>query len=875
MDFDKEETAEKHIMFVLPQTSFLGSSLTALMSSSDHTNPPRAVFPRHPVRPQSCFRGLPKKQVSSSGTEGAYPVSWSEKSKDFSAKLTSIAILGLAMVSVGQAQFVPASERKSENDPAFTSSMMKDSPVVFPKQGCLPAKFPPDVKQVDQPTEKDYFVFSSPCRSTKQIAAIQKEMPPGTFTNPPADWTFLRNTRRILTAGGKLRLLALGDSIVNDTMRSGWVDGLQTAYPKAKIETTVYVRGGGGCQHYRQENRVEKYIVPHQPDLVLIGGISQTNTDDIREVIHQLRKALPKVEFLLATGAFGTTDPRDAAAMAAASHSGSSEYGRALRSLAAVERCAFLDITAPWVEYILSSKVHPHLFYRDSVHANETGEQILAKILLAFFAAPDHPEFAWLPQRLEWFQDLKFGFMVHWGPYSQWGCMESWPLVPEDKFGRPDDLKAWTERDKDMARFTRDYRALPKTFNPVKFDPGKWAEAAKAAGMRYVVFTTKHHDGFSMFDTKLTDYRITAADVPFHADARADVVRGVFDSFRKEGMAIGAYFSKSDWHCPNYWDPSAPTPDRNPNYDTLAQPDKWRKFVDFAHGQVAELMTGYGPIDILWLDAGQVRPPQQDLQIDRLVEMARQHQPKLIVVDRTVGGRHENYRTPEQEVPEQALPYPWETCMTMGDQWSFKPGDRYKSTHRIIHLLVDVVGKGGNFLLNIGPQPDGELPATALQRMKEVGEWMDVNGEAIHGTRSIAPYKDGQIVFTRKGAKVFAVYLTEKKGDGLPDTIHFKAFRPKAGSEVRMLGVKSALKWQVAATGGETIIEIPEAVRKSPPCHHAFALVFEPAIPGNAVTSPVDASQASAPGPATVSFNGLHRGNNLLANHQNPDDFLR
>ncbi|MCX5684155.1 MAG: alpha-L-fucosidase, partial [Planctomycetota bacterium] len=185
----------------------------------------------------------------------------------------------------------------------------------------------------------------------------------------------------------------------------------------------------------------------------------------------------------------------------------------------------------------------------------------------------------WLQERLRWFQDLKFGFMMHWAPYSQWGCIESWPLVEVDKWARPDDLKAWTDRGRDLERFKHDYWLLPKTFNPVKFDPGKWAEAAKGAGMKYVTFTTKHHDGFCMFDTHLTDYRITAPDVPFHTNPRANVVREVFNTFRDSGFAISAYFSKADWHCPDYWSPDAPAPTRNPNYDTRARPEKWAKFV--------------------------------------------------------------------------------------------------------------------------------------------------------------------------------------------------------------------------------------------------------------------------------------------------------
>ena len=721
------------------------------------------------------------------------------------------------------AQNAAPADHNAVNTAAQPLNLADDSPVVFPKTGALPAKFPPDVKERSEPVEKDYYLFSSPCRSLGQIEAIQKAMPEGRFTAPPQDWKHLEQTRRRLVEGGEVRLMAVGDSIVNDTMRSGWVAQLQAAYPKARVNAAVYVRGGGGCQHYRESNRVAQYILPRKPNLVFLGGISQKDTASIRDVIRQIRAGLPGTEILLAAGVFGTADPRNPAGLAKAPHSGSGAYGRALRQLAAEERCAYLDMTTPWAQYIRSSKLHPHLFYRDAVHANEFGEQILAKILMSFW----DPAEPWLARRLDWFQDQKFGFMMHWAPYSLWGCIESWPLVEEDKWARPDDLKAWTQRNKDLALFTRDYWALPKTFNPVQFDPRKWAAAAKNAGMKYVVFTTKHHDGFSLFDTRLSDYRVTAADVPFHASARSNVVREVFNAFRKEKFGIGAYFSKADWHCPDYWDPSAPARTRNPNYDTAAQPDKWRRFVDYTHGQIAELMTGYGHVDILWLDAGQVRPPQQDIQMDRLAAMARKHQPGLIVVDRTVGGRYENYRTPEQEVPDKPLSYAWETCMTMGDQWSYKPHDKYKSTHKLIHLLVDVVGKGGNFLLNVGPQPDGQLPAPALERMAGIGAWMKVNGEAIYGTRPIAPYKEGQVVFTRKGRAVYAIYLTAKEGDALPETITFKSLKPKAGSKVRMLGIKTPVKWQTGPSG-ETTLAIPAAVVSAPPCQHAFVFRFEP-----------------------------------------------
>lgn len=280
----------------------------------------------------------------------------------------------------------PGNEDKPSPRPA-RSGMMADSPVKFPEKGALPARYPPDVRVWHQTPEEGYYLFGSPCRSLTQIRRIQAEMPPGKSTSPAGDRAFLQRTRRLLREGGDLRLLALGDSIVNDTMRSGWVGLLQAAHPQTRIEATVYVRGGGGCQHFRAEGRIQRYVLPRRPDLVLIGGISQRDIVDIREVIHQLRQGLPEVEILLFTGAFGTVDPRDPAALARVRYSGTGAYGRALQALALEEHCAYLDLTTPWAEYLRSSGLHPHRFYRDRVHANEYGEQILARIMLAFWEA--------------------------------------------------------------------------------------------------------------------------------------------------------------------------------------------------------------------------------------------------------------------------------------------------------------------------------------------------------------------------------------------------------------------------------------------------------------------------------------------------------
>ncbi len=287
---------------------------------------------------------------------------------------------------VSRALDADPSDRNSTNTKTRPGDMMADSPVAFPERGALPSLFPPDLKVKSEPAEEGYYIFSSPCRSSRQIREIWKSMPKGTFEPPRNNWRDLEKTREILTRGGVLRLVALGDSIVNDTMRSGWLSLLAETYPGVRIDATVYVRGGGGCQHYRERNRIQENVVPRRPHLVLIGGISQKSVEDIMAVVAQLREALPEVEILLFSGTFGTTDPRDPHALANARHSGTGEYGLALEELAATEGCAYLDMTTPWAEYIRSSGLHPHRFYRDAVHANAFGEQILAKILMTYWS---------------------------------------------------------------------------------------------------------------------------------------------------------------------------------------------------------------------------------------------------------------------------------------------------------------------------------------------------------------------------------------------------------------------------------------------------------------------------------------------------------
>jgi len=412
---------------------------------------------------------------------------------------------------------------------------------------------------------------------------------------------------------------------------------------------------------------------------------------------------------------------------------------------------------------------------------------------------------------------------MHWGTYSQWGVVESWSICPEDE--------GWTQRRgpyaNDYFTYKKAYENLQATFNPTKFDADKWAAAAADAGMKYVVFTTKHHDGFCMFDTKETDYKITSPKTPFSTDARANITKVVFDAFRKKNFMIGAYFSKPDWHTDKYWWPYMPPKDRNVNYDPKKYPERWNAYKQFTYNQIQELMTGYGKVDILWLDGGWVRPLSsidksvewqrtipydQDIDMAKIAGMARQHQPGILVVDRSVGGEFENYQTPEQQVPAKPLDFPWESCLTMGNSWSYVPDDHYKSTNELIHLLVKIVSRGGNFLLNVGPSPEGDWSDTAYSRLKEIGVWMKTNSEGIYNSRPIAPYEQGNIIYTQsKDGKVKYVFVLagdKNENVALPASIPVDAQLVNAKSKVTVLGVKGACK--VVSVNGTANITVPK-----------------------------------------------------------------
>ena len=439
-------------------------------------------------------------------------------------------------------------------------------------------------------------------------------------------------------------------------------------------------------------------------------------------------------------------------------------------------------------------------------------------------------------EKLSHWQDIKFGLLMHWGTYSEWGIVESWSICPEDE--------GWTQRRGPYAAnyfdYVKAYENLQTTFNPTKFDPDKWAAAAKDAGMKYVVFTTKHHDGFCMFDTKQTDYKITSPKTPFSTNPKANIAKEVFNAFRKDGFMIGAYFSKPDWHCPYYWWPYFPPKDRNVNYDPKKYPDRWNDFKNYTYNQIEELMTGYGSMDILWLDGGWVRPRStvdtsvewqrgirynQDIDMARIAKMARSHQPGLLVVDRTVSGEYENYVTPEQTIPAAPLPHPWESCITMGNSWSYVPNDHYKSTNQLVHMLLKIISRGGNFLLNIGPSPEGDWSDTAYSRLKEIGVWMKVHADGVYNTIPLAPYEDGNIVYLQSKDKknIYAYVLSDKSNEViLPSTITLQKITLSKKSKIVLLDApKEKIKWQ--ATNDGITIAVPSKLKNKVAGNYAVA----------------------------------------------------
>jgi alpha-L-fucosidase len=396
----------------------------------------------------------------------------------------------------------------------------------------------------------------------------------------------------------------------------------------------------------------------------------------------------------------------------------------------------------------------------------------------------------------DWFDGARFGMFVHWNHVSVHGRELSWPLV-----GGIGVLPAGQRVG--IEEYYRD--AL--SFRPAPGAPGEWASLAKAAGMRYGVLTARHHDGFSMFHTRQSDFSIE------HAAYGGDIVAEYVDAFRSAGLRVGLYYSLSDWHHPDY--PAFTEADKPYSLIAYRRPPAraWERYLAFLFGQIRELLTNYGTIDLIWFDGGWERQAHE-WRAKELEELIRSLQPDILINDRlpSVG----DYETPEQFVPPHPPPGRWETCMTMNRSWGYVPSDmRYKSSRELVHTLCEVASRGGNLLLNVSPRADGSLPPEQVERLHDISSWMDANRACIHDTTpGLEPWQ----VYgtsTRSGERLFVQLLMRPY-----DSVTIRGVPIKRVRSVRHLSTGAELEFSRRAAvldqllnvdpTGELRIQVPE-----------------------------------------------------------------
>jgi len=324
-------------------------------------------------------------------------------------------------------------------------------------------------------------------------------------------------------------------------------------------------------------------------------------------------------------------------------------------------------------------------------------------------------------QRMAWWREARFGMFIHWGLYA----------VPagEWKGQKVGGIGEWIMFNGKVP--VAEYEPLAKQFNPVKFDARGWARIAKNAGMKYIVITSKHHDGFCLFDSKLSDYDIMST--PF----KRDIMKELAEATRAEGLTICWYHSILDWHHDDYLPRGKGSP--RPWDTRPTEGADYHRYIDYMKGQLRELLTNYGQVGVIWFDGGWEHKPEGHRSAE-VVQMIRSLQPGIIINDRI--GLPQDFNTPEQTIPATGIPgRDWETCMTLNDTWGFRKDDHnWKSTETILRNLIDIVSKGGNYLLNVGPTAEGVIPEESVKRLEEVGKWLAVNGEAIYGTTA-SPFR--------------------------------------------------------------------------------------------------------------------------------------
>jgi alpha-L-fucosidase len=426
---------------------------------------------------------------------------------------------------------------------------------------------------------------------------------------------------------------------------------------------------------------------------------------------------------------------------------------------------------------------------------------VLAASLLSLFALTASAQ-APLPAetkeerdaRMAWWREARFGMFIHWGLYA----------VPAGEWkGRRDpDIGEWLM--KHLRTPAAEYETLVPRFNPVRFDAQAWIRMAKDAGMKYVVITSKHHDGFALFDSKVSNYDVMAT--PF----RRDVLKELADAARDAGIRLCFYYSILDWHHKDAQGPAFP------DYEKTKNPN-WRRYVDaYMKPQLRELLTSYGPVGVLWFDGDWVAE-WDDEQGRDLYAFVRGLQPRILVNNRVGAGRQGmqgltkagsfggDFGTPEQEVPATGLPgVDWESCMTMNDTWGYKSFDQnWKSAEALVRTLVDTASKGGNFLLNVGPTAEGLFPEASIERLAAIGRWLRTNGEAVYGTSASPMPAPPWGRLTRKPGRLY-LHVFEWPASGVLD-LHVD----RAPKRAYLLADTARAPQRVAFEGGKLRIHLP------------------------------------------------------------------
>ena len=331
--------------------------------------------------------------------------------------------------------------------------------------------------------------------------------------------------------------------------------------------------------------------------------------------------------------------------------------------------------------------------------------------------------------RMQWWRDARFGLFIHWGLYA----------IPAGDWKGKTNYGEWIRH---SAQIPIDvYDKFVGQFNPVKFHADEWVSLAKDAGMKYIVITSKHHDGFCLFDSKDTDFDVMST--PF----KRDILKELSEACRKQGIRLCFYHSIMDWHHPDY------LPRRDWEKDRSAAGAVFDRYVLYMKNQLKELLTNYGPLGVLWFD-GEWESTWNEKYGRDLYQYVRSFQPDIIINNRVGASRSGmegfsqgkesagDFGTPEQQIPATGLPgVDWETCMTMNDNWGYNSHDKnWKSAKDLIRMLADIASKGGNYLLNIGPTSEGVFPPESVERLREIGQWMKTNSESICATQA-SPFK--------------------------------------------------------------------------------------------------------------------------------------